>query len=68
MNGCVLGELVRGLANDGHVDEVVEEFEEADSAVEPNGAMRPRQAREPLLESTLPLTGHGLSLAIISNP
>ena len=63
-NRNVCCELMRRLADDGHVDEVVKEFEEADLAVELNGAMRPRRAREPLLESAMPHTWHGLSLAI----
>ena len=40
---------MRRLADDGHVGEVIEDLEEADSAVEMNGAMRPRRAREPRL-------------------
>jgi hypothetical protein len=61
-NRDVFRELMRRLADDCHVGEVVEDLEEADSAVEKNRAMRPRRAREPALELAVPLTGHGLSL------
>jgi hypothetical protein len=61
-NRDVLRELMRRLADDGHVNEVIEQLEEAHSAVETNGAMRAWRPREPLLERAIPLTGHGLSL------
>src|SRR6202040_827761 len=57
-NRDVFRELMRRLADDSNVGEVVEDLEEADSAVEEDRAMRPRRAREPMLEPAVPLTGH----------
>ena len=61
-NRDVFRQPMRRLADDCHVGEVVEDLEEADSAVEKNRAMRPRRAREPALELAVPLNGHDLSL------
>ena len=50
-NRDMLGEVMGRLGDDGHVDKVVEELEEADGAAGDGLAVGPRRAPEPALEA-----------------
>jgi hypothetical protein len=56
----VLGEVVGRLGDDGHIDQVVEELEEADLAVGDCVAVWSRRSPEPALEAAVGLSGHGI--------
>jgi hypothetical protein len=66
-HGDVLGEVIGRLADDGHIDEVVEELEEADPPVGHGLAVCSRRAPEPTLEPALEpaarLISHGVKVA-----
>src|SRR5689334_5241086 len=59
----VFGEMVGGLGDDGDVDEVVEELEEADRPVGDRVSMWPWRTPEPPLEGTRSLARHGERVA-----
>ena len=55
----VLGQVMGRLGDDGHIHQVVEEFEEADLTVGDRVVMGSRRPPEPALEPPTGLTGHG---------
>jgi hypothetical protein len=63
-DGHMLGEVMGRLSEDGDVDEIVEELDEADAAVWPDLATWPRRAPKPALEASATFLGHGVSVAI----
>jgi hypothetical protein len=52
-------QMIPRLCNDGGVDEVVEKFEGADTAVDDRFAMWPRRAPEPILKKLERPTARG---------
>jgi hypothetical protein len=57
----VLGQVVGGLADDGHIHQVVEQLEEADLPVSDGLAVGSWRPPKPPLEAAVGLAGHCVS-------